>query len=50
LDLLLCAYYLNKGIDPEKILELTPREKIFYTASMVWYREKFINGGLNGDI
>ena len=42
MSLLLCAYYLNKGIDPEKILQLTPREKMFYIASMVWYGEKTI--------
>jgi len=31
---------LQKGFNPEQILELTPREKTFYLASMVWYGEK----------
>lgn len=33
-DLLLCAYYLDKGILPEHILNLTKREKLFYLASI----------------
>lgn len=32
---------MQKGFDPDKILELTPREKTFYLASMVWYGERF---------
>ena len=27
-------YYLQKGIDPDKIAVLTPLEKAFYAASM----------------
>jgi hypothetical protein len=33
---------LQKGFNPEQIIELTPREKAFYLASMVWYNEKKI--------
>jgi hypothetical protein len=36
----MCAYYLQKGIKPEEILKLTPKEKRFYFASMVWWSEK----------
>lgn len=32
---------MQKGFNPEQILELTPREKTFYLASMVWYNEKY---------
>lgn len=39
-DLFLCAYYLQKGITPEHILSLTPREKRFYLAAASWYTDK----------
>lgn len=33
------SYYLDKGIEPEKILNLTPREKDFYLASSLFWAE-----------
>lgn len=38
--MLLCAYYLSKGITPEHILNLSQREKIFYLASISWWSDK----------
>ena len=39
-DLLLCAYYLQKGITPDKIMALTEREKSFWLASIMWWCDK----------
>lgn len=40
MDLLLCAYYLQKGITPDHLLNLTPREKQFYLAALSWWSDK----------
>ena len=52
MDLMLCAYYLHYGKDPEHILELTTREKMFYLASMSWWSDKMKPKGntQNGNI
>ena len=39
------SYYLEKGIEPEKILNLTNREQDFYLASaLFWAEERQKNG------
>lgn len=42
------SYYLEKGIDPEKIVNLTPREKDFYLASALYWKE--MKEGKNGKV
>ncbi len=37
------SYYLNKGIDLDKLLNLSTLEKHFYIASMEQHREEEIN-------
>jgi len=40
------SYYLERGIEPEKILNLTNREQDFYLASALYWAEirKKVNG------
>lgn len=33
------SYYLEKGIDPDKILNLTSREQDFYLASALYWAD-----------
>lgn len=33
------SYYLEKGIEPKKILNLTDRERDFYLASALFWKE-----------
>ena len=45
-NLFLASYYLERGIDPNKVLSLKPVERDFYLASALFWWEKKGNGNL----
>ena len=34
------SYYLERGVEPDKIINLTDREKTFYLASALFWAEQ----------
>lgn len=43
MELMLCSYYLERGITPDYVLSLSFREKLFLLASIKWHNER-LNG------